>query len=606
MWYLPLYAKLARAQEPDPQLSGGEIPAEQPQAKILAPSSLDDGFLWVDAGPRTVLDLVDAAVHPIDASVWAAIAGDGSVFVSADAGRRWFEVLAPLGGRGGDNEEAITEVEARLGELAGSVDTPDESLLEDGEISEDELEEEIERAAQDAQDEAQQVIDEVQSEIEAGPWFLPERDGARPLRPRLYFTSTGLLVAARVDGVTLSEDLGSTWHHVLEEPVTSFAEVSGGGFVAGTPSGARWSGTLLDWQPIPALDGRDVRDIVDDGGVWASTETGLWWSSDGRDFVLQSAWFDESFTARRSLVPGEGGALVPGPVLLAASDTIWRATDPALQPASPTGPEPVPVALSIARRPDGLLMAASAEGPFQSLDGGLTWRSLGSGLDDPASTDIEFGGVHVLLCTKGGLKKRVAKTPTPEAVGIPDWVPLGALVSASTSRRELTARSGSRLGRALLPELTFEYINNRVTGDDWNAATWTIREVDTWWSGRVVMTWRPGLSTSSSGFDAELTDDLPLVVFDDEVVLDDGSMTALVGAKVNRGSIAYRDMLAEDISRLYLTRQRIAIEQQWVADEPLYERVLRALQIEEIEAQLDALTEGAVTRWNEGNPGGQP
>ena len=106
--------------------------------------------------------------------------------------------------------------------------------------------------------------------------------------------------------------------------------------------------------------------------------------------------------------------------------------------------------------------------------------------------------------------------------------------------------------------------------------------------------------------DAELTDDLPLVVFDDEVVLDDGSMTALVGAKVNRGSIAYRDMLAEDISRLYLTRQRIAIEQQWVADEPLYERVLRALQIEEIEAQLDALTEGAVTRWNEGNPGGQP
>jgi hypothetical protein len=585
----PLTLSLARAQEAPP-----------PEAVLLppaAPTSLADGWLWVEAGPRTVLDLVDVAIHPDDERVWAVVAGDGATFVTTDGGRRWFEVIGPTGGRASSDEEALTEIEARLGELGSAVEAPDESLLEDGEIDEDELAEVLERAAEEAQAEAQQVIDEVQAELEAQPWFLPEGSaGAQPLRPRVLFTSTGLLALTRADGLHLSEDLGASWHLVMEEPATSFVELPGAGFVVGTPSGARWSATLLEWSPIPALQGLTIHTLHEAAGGWAATSQGLWWSYDGRSWERQPSWFDELWAIGR----------VDDGLLLGARDTVWRALAPTQLPAVPSEGEPVPLVQAFAQLEDGLLLAASAEGPFESVDGGQHWTPLLAGLDARASTDMEARGSLLLLCTADGLKRLAPRVDSPEAEELPDWVPLGALVDASTQRRELVARPGSRWARALLPELTFEYTHNQVVGDDWDVDTWTIREVDTWWNGKIRLTWRPGSSTSSDYFDADLADDLQLLVFDDEVVLDDGTLTALVGSKVSRGSVQYRSELADTISRLYLTRQRLVLEQRWLADEPLYEQTLRALQLAEVEARLDALTDGAVSRWDNDPSGGDP
>jgi hypothetical protein len=597
--FAPSLSLAVWAQEP----ALDEVPPPEPATLLpaAAPASLSEGWLWVEAGPRTVLDLVDVALHPDDDRVWAVVAGDGGVFVTTDGGRRWFEVKGPDtssgAGRSSSDEEALTEIEARLGELASAVDTPDESLLEDGEIDEDELAEELERAAEEAQTEAQQVIDEVQSELEAQPWFLPEGSaGAQPLLPRVLFTRSGLLVLTRADGLHLSEDLGASWHLVLEEPATSFVELQEAGFVVGTPTGARWSATLLEWSPVPALDGLSVHFLYEAEGAWAATSKGLWWSWDGRTWERQPSWFDELWAIGR----------VDDGLLLGARDTIWRALAPTQLPAVPSEGAPVPAVRAFARRDDGLLLAASAQGPFESIDGGRTWSPLLAGLDAKASRDLEARGELVLLCAADGLKRLVPRVDGPQGEQLPDWVPLGALVDASTRRRELTARPGSRWARALLPELTFEYTHNQVVGDDWHADTWTIREVDTWWSGKIRLTWRPGTSTSSDSFDADLADDLQLLVFEDEVVLDDGSLTALIGSKVSRGSVAYRSELADIISRLYLTRQRLVLEQRWLADEPLYEQTLRALQLAEVEARLDALTDGAVSRWDNDPSGGDP
>src|SRR5687768_8453919 len=126
------------------------ILADPPVAELLplAPSSLAEGWLWADAGPA--LALSDAAIHPDDERVWAVVARDGACLVSTDAGGRWTSVRGPTGGRGSRDEQALAEIEARLGELASAVEAPDASLLEDGELDEEELASELERAAEEA------------------------------------------------------------------------------------------------------------------------------------------------------------------------------------------------------------------------------------------------------------------------------------------------------------------------------------------------------------------------------------------------------------------------------------------------------------------------
>jgi hypothetical protein len=116
------------------------------------------------------------------------------------------------------------------------------------------------------------------------------------------------------------------------------------------------------------------------------------------------------------------------------------------------------------------------------------------------------------------------------------------------------------------------------------------------------LTWRPNRQRSTTGyFDAEeLAAGLDVLVFDDEVVIDDGLTSDALVSKVNRGATLYRTEVADTIASLWTTRQRLVTERQLAGDEPLADQVARALRVAELEARLDALTDGAVSSWNHG------
>ncbi|MCB9685127.1 MAG: hypothetical protein H6738_07110 [Alphaproteobacteria bacterium] len=567
------------------------------------PMDLAAGRTWTPIGPDGLDRVSDATIHLQRADILAAAALDGSVWVSVDAGAGWRKVLAGLALSSRD-EEVMLQIQARVQELVSQVDSPSESAYEDnGYLDEEALEQAVQDAAEQARQLAAQAVSEVQSELDAGAWFLEqeaviggERDRARP---RVGFTQLGLLLSARADGLRVSEDLGASWELVLEQAVTAFAELEDGTYAVGLTDGLLLSSDLRRWQRVDALEGRRVTDLTLDGPLWVSTVDGLFWTTDRLDWELSSAWPGEVYAARPT---GEGTALAIG-----TEDTVWRLAEPAVGPATPSTGGPVPRATSLARTPSKTLLAASAAGPWQSADGGRTWTSLALGVDElDESWDIEVRDGLVLLAAASGLYRLdpVPEVVKPPQVQLVDWIPLGVLLDLSLGRRELNAHTGRRWVAAMLPELTLQGQWNQDVGDDWDVDTWTLHNVDTWWQVKGTMTWRPGRQRRSNSFDAgSFGSDLSVLVVGGDVVVDDGTTTAVLGSAVRRGSILYRTELTEQISEMWTTRQRLVAEERDTQGAELVDLVRRRLRVLELEARLDALTNGAVSSWDP-TPGG--
>lgn len=581
--------------------SAGEV---APEPVAVAPvTDLTVGRTWTPIGPDGLDRVSDAAIHFAQPEVVAAAALDGSVWVSSDAGAEWRRVLPPLALSSRD-EEVILQIQARVQELVSQVDSPSESAFEDnGYVDEEALEQAVQDAAEQARQLAAQAVAEVQSELDAGAWFLEqqaviggERDRARP---RVGFTRLGLLVSARADGLRVSRDLGASWDQVLDQAVTAFAEFDDGTFAVGSTDGLSVSGDLRHWDRIEALEGRRVTDLTVDGALWVSTVDGLYWTSDRVDWQLSPAWTGEVYAARPT---GEGGSLVFG-----ADETVWRLEEVTAAVATQASGGPVPMATSLARTPSGTLLAASADGPWQSSDRGRSWVSLRLGAPELDETwDVEVRGALVLLASASGLYRLdpLPEEAEPPEVELVEWIPLGALLDISLGRPELNARTGRRWVAAMVPEVTLQGTWNQDVGDDWDADTWTLHNVDTWWQVHASMTWRPGRQRRSNSFDpASFGSDISVLVVDGDVVVDDGTTTAVLGSAVRRGSILYRTELTEQISEMWTTRQQLVAEERDAKDLALPDRVRRRLRIEEIEARLDALTNGAASSWDP-TPGG--
>lgn len=576
-----------------------EPPAPAPPP---APVSYTRGFAWRETGPRSVAGISDVAVHPALGELWVVATEEGAAWVSVDGGDTWLEVLGPAAGQG--EEDVAGEIEARLREVGTTVDVPDESSYEDGgTIDADELEQALQDAADAARDASQQAVDDLQSELEGDDaWFLSARRQSA-VRPRVWFTSQGLLVVARTDGLRVSPDLGTAWTLVLEEPVTALAELPDGRFVVGTPHGLLATPGLTQFTPVSGFETVAIRDLTEDDGVYAATSDGLWFSPDLFVWRRLSGWLDDVATVRP--VRAGDGSRAPRALVLGAEDDLWRALDPVASPANGVFGGPVPRSTSVVRRDDALMIAASALGPFESTDAGGSWTPLPRGLPDGADArDVELVGDLVLLASGGGLYELVPRPEeqAPIELRLDDWVPLNALVDAGTLRPELVARSGRRWAAAVLPQVTLDGTWNQEVGDDWDADTWTVRPVDTWWEIRVKLTWRPNRQRSTSGyFDAEeLAAGLDVLVFEDEVVIDDGLTSDALVSKVNRAATLYRTEVADTIAGLWTTRQRLVAERELAGDEPLVDQLARALRVAELEARLDALTDGAVSSWNNG------
>lgn len=469
---------------------------------------------WVDVGPVGVSELTDAAVHPLDALSWAAVTLEGEVWTTPDAGRHWRRVLEVAVGSGTD--ERVTEIEARLGELAPGVELPEGSDVE--ELDPDELEDAIQAAADEVASDAREAVEEVRSEL-AAP--------AEPSRPRVWFSRDGVLVVARADGLVLSGDGGATWSVVLHEPVTAWTDLPEGGALAGTPSGLLRSATGVDgWTPVTPFAGVSITDLGSDGAV--RTTDGVW-APDG-DPNVESGWVE---WGDRLFSPSSSA------ILAAAGRPVW---------------------------------------------------------------DVEVRDALVLVVSPGGSLRLVPQAVPSGPASLEPWVPLDVLIDASRWREPPFVKPGRRFVAAVLPELSIEVGWEQAVGDTWNADSWTIRGVDTTWDVHGVLTWRAGATPDP--FDGDvLVDDVELVVFDDEVVVDDGSATWLLASKVARGGAEVAADRATTVSGLYLQRQQVLLETD-PNDGPLIDRVHRALWVAELDATLDLLTDGAVSAWTERTGGG--
>ncbi len=612
-----LLLPIALAQEPVPPPGApapGVIPAmptEGPEVALPAPLDLSAVLqpppvdlprsrtsVWNAVGPLGEQRFVDIALHPQAPGIWVAVQEDGTVWVTVDAGDSWFEVLEGDGTRFGStsrDEDLILDVQARIDELSDRM----------GEAATDEEAEDLTNEAAAA---AQDVALGVQGEIEQGLWF-DDRGGsvlARVGRVRVSFTASGVLMVSRPDGLHVSPDLGATWIPVLDSPVSHAVETEAGEILAVGPVGAWTSTDLITWTSTTLPLSSAPTDLVVDGGLWVSSPDGLWLRRDGVWQPLPTG--PEPLTARPA-DPTPYPALVVG-----TPEDIFRAA-PYDQEVAPVLGGPMPSVHDIERAPDGSLIAASAAGPFESRDQGRTWQGFSDGLDDPTVEAVAIRGAEILLVGTSGVwrldpRAEVVPERPQRPAELPPFASLNDLIYTSTTRRELRQRIGRRAVAALFPELQLEYYQVHDEGPTWynNDPGGTLYSIDGYWRAQIRLTWRPNRQRTSTSFNVETADDMSVVVVGDDVVVAGEEAPLILYSKVSRGAAAYRSVLVNQITELYRLRARLLLE---APPQDVRKAVLRQLNLAEVDAKLDVLTEGAVSAYLAGAalaeaPGGAP
>ena len=71
----------------------------------------------------------------------------------------------------------------------------------------------------------------------------------------------------------------------------------------------------------------------------------------------------------------------------------------------------------------------------------------------------------------------------------------------------------------------------------------------------------------------------------------------VAAASLGQATRSYRASVADTITDLYRARAELVAERRRIRGERLQRQVLHELSIAEVEARLDAITEGAVLRW---------
>ncbi|HMV69808.1 MAG TPA: hypothetical protein PKA64_23410, partial [Myxococcota bacterium] len=187
--------------------------------------------------------------------------------------------------------------------------------------------------------------------------------------------------------------------------------------------------------------------------------------------------------------------------------------------------------------------------------------------------------------------------PERERAASSEWVPLGELLAAA-ERRSGTNPASGRLGPAgqallwLLPQV------RGGVGLDWVGAT--ASRLDAGLDGRaalyvagsVQITWSPPRrDLSATGNVVDVDDDGSVTVYSE------GSDNWMALGRSGRRASLHRLEVAEEIVSLYERHEEV---RQQIAQGPgrsLADDVHLTLRLYEIEARLDALTDGAVQLW---------
>ncbi len=560
---------------------------------------------WVPVGPIAG-PMSDVARLP-GTDIYAAITRAGEVWVSADGARAWELVLIGVLDAGGDATRPA--LGGRLGsaqdDLLSNVDVEavgDFEAYDDGGVLEDN--DALIQQAVDNFNEEQDDVEALQRAIESG-----DREAGRP---RVWFDGTTLF-AARLDGLYRTEDLGAVWERVLSRPVGAFVRTRRG-LVVGTDDGMRYSGDGVVWfDQDDGSEGVDVLDLTaraDAIGIWAATRQGLWATDDGA-FWTQRNVFDEPVLHVAPDPDVEGRIWVSLPSTILSSDDGGITFDEPLT-------APMPAVTEMLRLGPLHWVAVSADGPWETMNGGLSWVPITRGLLEPDTTGLEaVDGTLVLASIEGIL--RMERAPDlvydPEAQAqlvkeeLDAWIPRGDLVGSALGREQLNLRAGGpRILAYMIPQVTTIFEHRNIDGLDFSSGLGqddledfditrggeTLREYDRFWRFSVSLRWAPPSKART--------------LFGSNAVLDayeaqagvafGGGIDQGTGGPAGREATAYRTDLARRVNELYNARADALQRRVEVARAPLLQQVQLELYIAEIEGELDALTDGAVSSFD--------
>jgi hypothetical protein len=513
----------------------------------------------------------------------------GEVWIRERGSQRWTTVLAPVASRLGiysQEEEIRLSAEARMEEVL-------EDLRSRGEVEEgDEADEAVDEGVGEADDAMDDAAGELPADVGSDPLMAFQSGSGGGLRPRVWLPGDGLIVVARPDGLMVSSDEGQSWRRAFGGPVSSFERTASGRAVVGTAEGLWWSDDLRGWRPAEGLNEDVVWDVDEQGGIWlAATDDGLWRSIDGASWAEHGDLEQEIHLVRHD--PWSAGV-----VWAATATSVLRSDDGGGRFRAPTGPVLGGVHDLVFLGPE-LRLAAGEEGPWESRDDGSVWVSVRRGLAGASAHAFAWVGAELLVATGQGLLslERADEAPDPASAEDLAWIAVDHLIEAAM-RREGSAPGRDWLGASgqalayLLPTLTLQYTStlDRSIGSELDAGIERrVASTPGFW---VFLTWEPPARDLVSSGVVVIEDDDETEVFvgdiEDRVLLN----------RVTRRQSSSRTRVAHQVSEMYYNRQQLVRERaEGRAGRSLLDAVHLDLRIAEVEAWLDVLTDGAVSRY---------
>jgi hypothetical protein len=568
--------------------SGLESDVPDIEAEVIDDSIFSENWRWSSPTLATVGREAVAALagpRPGSSMVFAQLE-DGSVWRSLDSGDGWVQIMERFDSvteTGVSQEELLLEAESILEDLVG-VETSDEFEPDDGE-------------SEEPQETVTSSIEEVDSLAIESLLSNPESSENSQALLWVHPRFPDLLLVGRPDGLWRSGDAGESFH-LVQPNVTMNAIATGTTslIVGATEQGLLYSfdGGRSWIDKVDMYDDFRVADIqVFDGTWWMASDHGLHYSVDGESWaptnVVEPTLTLSSGGSSNHWVASERG------LLKLEGDSAYRASRQSLPTTS--------TILEMTR--PGHLLVSGADGVWESIDGGIVWRPVSTGLYMPLVNDLWMTSRGLIAATPRGLRRLVEYNPIEEqpdnSQEIQDSVDLTALIFAAVSRPGMSpaAYGVDRIVtsvRRFAPELTIDgqYVQrNNLSADFFNYSN--AADTDRDWRIMAYLSWGAG-GDESSDYDATPIEDLFYVLRDRIYSNDSAGDITSVASRLMVDSNDYRAEVEATVAELFFSRRRLLERSPPDERVDLREAVLYDLDVQELNGWIDAYTDNALSR----------
>lgn len=518
-----------------------------------------------------------------------AVDRSGGVWRSEDDGQRWSLRLSPLI----EDDEYSSQEESVLLEA--------ESLAEDLLGGSIEVEFDPEALDEDILEEAGRIQDQADT-LMVEDWLdsQAQKDGQR-LPPLVWVHPNfpDLVLLSRKDGLWRSGNGGRDFDQI--DPSIQFSKLgwSTGSLILGaTPEGMAYS---LDggrsWiRKSDGVESLACNDLVWTGTAWLlATDDGLYRSQTGEGWrLIKNGVSGVSVDAIVADIGQEGAGW------LATDSEVLRFEDDGnrILRLSRQNLSHVHTLISTAR--PSHVIAAGADGVWESGDGGFRWRPLARGLKGPEVNALQPLGTGLLLASPMGIYQLKEFTEAKKVEKEIQQIDLDALVFRAMHRNGMDPRdSGVRSSfsgvRKLLPELTLDgqlLRRSMLSADYFDLSNQS--DIDSDWRISIGLRWgKGGAGSDPANNEVSGFGDLFYVLGDRLYSTDNPEALQSATSRVLVNSTDYRLEVRQRLSSLYFAHWRLVRQSAPDGANDLRSAVLFQLDVQELTAWIDAYTDGS-------------